>query len=60
MEAEAEFEGETPAEFVDSIMSSMMLDPVRLPSSRQVIDRRFVRGKGGGGVGGESAGLCRD
>ena len=41
-EADAEFDGDVPTEFRDIIMDSIMLDPVRLPASRQIIDRGCV------------------
>lgn len=38
--ADAEFDGDVPDEFKDILMDTIMLDPVRLPASRQIIDRR--------------------
>jgi hypothetical protein len=38
--AEAEFTDDAPPELCDMLMATLLRDPVRLPSSRKVIDRR--------------------
>jgi len=39
-EREEELMGEAPEEFVDPIMQTLMLDPVKLPSSGVIVDRK--------------------
>lgn len=42
MQAEEDL-GEIPDELLDPIMGSLMLDPVMLPSSKQIVDRSTIR-----------------
>lgn len=35
--------GDIPDEFADPIMATLMTDPVRLPSSGQIMDRSHIR-----------------
>ena len=41
-EGEDEFEDEPPDEFTDPIMGTIMIDPVRLPTSGQIVDRSTI------------------
>lgn len=41
-EAEEEIIAEAPEEFLDPIMSTLMTDPVMLPSSKQIVDRTTI------------------
>ncbi|KAG6890617.1 hypothetical protein C0995_006593 [Termitomyces sp. Mi166 len=43
LEADDEDLGEIPDEFQDSLMATIMRDPVRLPSSRAVVDRSTIK-----------------
>ena len=42
VEGECDFEEEPPEEFCDPIMGTLMEDPVRLPTSGQVVDRNTI------------------
>lgn len=39
---EEEMLADIPDEFLDPIMSTLMADPVQLPSSRQIVDRSTI------------------
>lgn len=39
---EDEILAEVPDEYLDPIMSTLMMDPVLLPSSRQIVDRSTI------------------
>lgn len=39
---EDELLAEVPDDFLDPIMSTLMTDPVRLPSSKQIVDRSTI------------------
>lgn len=41
-QAEEEILTEAPEEFLDPIMSTLMSDPVILPSSKQTVDRNTI------------------
>ncbi|GJQ83288.1 hypothetical protein Trydic_g8880 [Trypoxylus dichotomus] len=41
-EANEEFLAEAPDHYLDPIMSTLMLDPVTLPSSKQIVDRTTI------------------
>lgn len=41
-QAEEEVLAEAPEEFLDPIMSTLMTDPVILPSSKQIVDRTTI------------------
>ncbi len=42
VQAEEEELGDIPDEFLDPVMSTLMTDPVRLPSSGQIMDRAVI------------------
>lgn len=41
-EEDEEMLGDAPEEFLDPIMSTLMIDPVILPSSKQIVDRTTI------------------
>ncbi|KAG5651652.1 hypothetical protein H0H81_007932 [Sphagnurus paluster] len=43
MEAEDEDLGDIPDEFLDPLMATLMRDPVRLPSSKAILDRSTIK-----------------